>query len=70
MIAVGAPRARDADIRGFADEHFPDAPVVTYIDRTGDIFETLAENRYPNSVWFDAGGERVAPPSDWPAPAR
>lgn len=66
VIAVGAPRAGDSDIRGFADEHFPGAPVVTYIDRTGDVFETLAGNIYPNSAWFDANGDRAEPPGDWP----
>lgn len=70
MIAVGAPRAGDSDIRGFADKHFPDSPVVTYIDRTGEIFETVGGNIYPNSAWFDASGKRADPPDDWPAVVR
>ena len=70
MIAVAAPRAQDDDIRGFADKHYGDAPVVTFIDRTGELYETLGSGRHPNSVFLDERGQVIDPPDDWPASVR
>jgi hypothetical protein len=70
VIAVAAPRAGESEIRGFADKHYGDAPVTTFIDRTGGIFDALGGGRYPNSVFLDAQGEVVDPPADWPASTR